>query len=59
MPCLGLFLCMFSLKIQCVAFVYFNYLFHAIFGVPIWSQSRTQSPQAPWSAVWSPGETLG
>ena len=23
------------------------------------SQSRTQSPQAPWSAVWSPGETLG
>ena len=21
-------------------------------------QSRTQSPQAPWSAVWSPGETL-
>ena len=22
-------------------------------------QSRTQSPQAPWSAVWSPGETLG
>ena len=25
----------------------------------IWYQSRTQSPQAPWSAVWSPGETLG
>ena len=23
------------------------------------TQSRTQSPQAPWSAVWSPGETLG
>ena len=22
-------------------------------------QSRTQSPQAPWSAVWSPGQTLG
>ena len=22
-------------------------------------QSRTQSPQAPWSAVWSPGDTLG
>ena len=22
-------------------------------------QSRTQSPQAPWTAVWSPGETLG
>ena len=22
-------------------------------------QSRTQSPQAPWSVVWSPGETLG
>ena len=22
-------------------------------------QSRTQSPQPPWSAVWSPGETLG
>ena len=22
-------------------------------------QSRTQSPRAPWSAVWSPGETLG
>ena len=39
MPCLGLFLCMFSLKIQCVAFVYFNYLFHAIFGVPIWSNN--------------------
>ena len=37
MPFLGLFLCMFNLKIQCVTFVYFNYLFHAIFGVPIWS----------------------
>ena len=24
-----------------------------------WDQSRTQSPQAPWSAVLSPGETLG
>ena len=23
------------------------------------NQSRTQSPQAPWPAVWSPGETLG
>ena len=23
------------------------------------TQSRTQSPQAPWSAVWSPRETLG
>ena len=22
-------------------------------------QSRTQSPHAPWSAVWSPGETPG
>ena len=33
----GLFLCLVNLKIQCVTFVYFNYLFHAIFGVPIWS----------------------
>ena len=23
----------------------------------VYKQSRTQSPQAPWSAVWSPGET--
>ena len=28
---------MVNLKIQCVTFVYFNYLFHAIFGIPIWS----------------------
>lgn len=26
---------MVNLKIQCVTFVYFNYLFHAIFGVPM------------------------
>ena len=28
-------------------------------GVTVREQSRTQSPQAPWSAAWSPGETLG
>ena len=37
MPCLALFLCMVNLTIQCATFVDFNYLFHAIFGVPIWS----------------------
>ena len=37
MPGLGLFMCMVNLKNQCVTFVYFNYLFNAIFGVPIWS----------------------
>ena len=37
MPFLGLFLCMVNLEIQCVTFVYFSYLFHAIFGVSICS----------------------
>ena len=27
--------------------------------IPFRGQSRTQRPQAPWSVVWSPGETLG